>query len=154
MSVSYNVFIGPYIKVYSPEIDTVEEYHTCPNVNCKNHKQDVAKGFCPKCGTRIERTTRIIEEQVSFDYYDELGGNFNEITDYNNPSNYNRIFTSDIGVETFFDSDFEEIPMNETNLLSDINLLKTKYVKEISRIEEVFGKENVLILWGAILSVT
>ncbi len=152
MSVSYNVFVGPYIKVRDIEIDRIEEYHTCLSTGCRNHKKEMSCGFCPKCGGRIERISRVVKGKIDFDYYDELGGNFNEVFEYEKRDF--KIFTSDIGNDIGFDGDFKEIPIGNITPATEITNLYEKYNKEVARIKEVFGDENVQVLWGVVTWVS
>jgi len=47
-------YLGPYLKVWPPEIDYESTMKTCTSTSCKNHGQYLRSNFCEICGSTID----------------------------------------------------------------------------------------------------
>lgn len=157
MSVSFNTFVGPYVEVYSPEKQSTEEYHSCPNKKCVNHTKPISDGYCSKCGTKIERMERACMEKIDFDCYDEFPDYSLEevITTYKPTDCEDYIYFVNgnkhaIGI-ILDGNDVSVNQIDEKTPQAESELFKNKLNKEITRLQEVFGKDNVKIKWGVLV---
>lgn len=55
MSTEYTTYLGHYVKVHLPVLDSVDSRITCPKNDCANHGKKIAIGsFCSRCGTPLK----------------------------------------------------------------------------------------------------
>lgn len=157
MGIDYHIHVGPYIKVKETIVKQKEEFYSCINIFCKNHKKHIADKFCNECGKKIELFSHFIDSSIDFDVYEEFDEKFCEGFSEYKPNSLNgfRIFISnksDKLHESFnvkydcFESSYTGEEINKK-----LVLFCNKYSKEINKIESVFGGEqNVSIHWGVL----
>ena len=91
MSVDSNFYVGPYIEIMNPTIETTHEesYPCCINEKCKSYKKEFKRIFCPDCGEEIDEATKIVKNNDRLDIYNyledtDLDDKFIEVgSDYN-----------------------------------------------------------------------
>lgn len=77
MGYDRTVYVGPYVKVFLPEVDNTENIMTCPEKDCSNHgKRAGASNFCDKCGAEIKLVSFI--RKKSFNIYQALKDRIDE----------------------------------------------------------------------------
>lgn len=76
MGYNTTVYVGPYVKVYLPEVDSTEDIMTCPENDCSNHGKRVSSKFCDKCGAEIKLVPFI--RKKSFNIYQALEDRIDE----------------------------------------------------------------------------
>lgn len=155
MSIDYNTYVGPYIEVYNPEKDSTEEYHSCPNKKCTNHTKDISAGFCSECGSKIERMSRKCKERVDFDTWEEFDDSICEVLCGYKPDGCENFMylVSNVG-KIGLNLDGRNPSINEIDCgkpLVEIFDFKSIKKKEIDRLKEVFGTDNVKIKWGVLV---
>lgn len=98
MSVSYNVYVGRYIKVknFVSTVTTPTTIKICSNdVDCKNYfsNKDLENSkFCPECGSKVIPYETTIQTQRTLDAYDickDLFGNGDKLCCNENVILYN-----------------------------------------------------------------
>ena len=155
MSVDYKCYVGPYIKVFNPEKDSTEEYHSCPNKKCDKHKKQLSDKFCPSCGTKITLVTFPCKSKIDFDIYKEFKKEpISEVMCESKPKeleNYdfyisNSTKSPGININVVYEHFIKDF--NETIIVSEVQQFEIQLSKEINRLKEVFGNENVQIKWG------
>jgi hypothetical protein len=153
MGIDYNVYVGPYIKVYNPLKDSVEKYHSCVNAKCSNHKEEVSSEYCCDCGKKIKLVERSCQIRIDFDSWDECDGDILEAMFGRSPDEDYQFFIPNTG-EIGLDLNVErETSVNEIDVgkpKMDINNFQLQFKKHINHIKKVFGNTNVSIQWGVL----
>ena len=155
MGVSYYTYVGPYVKVYNPEKASKKEYHSCPNHGCSNNKKPMSDAYCSKCGTKIERLTFYIQDRTRFDANSEFAdGTLRDV--YSDFDDHNYMHFVDDGQRDLLhllmninNGDFVS-DLTDKNPATEVEEFKEIRRKEIARLKEVFGEENVSVRWGVI----
>ena len=156
MSVSYYWYIGPYIKVYNPLKQSTEKFHSCTNPKCENYEERISDQYCSKCGTKIGIVEVPCNTRIDFDvYYEFKDEQLAEINRYDSSGDKDNIYyisnKKNLGAGRKLDcNDCEEISFDSDIIESELRVMKKDFVKEIVRLKEIFGEENVNVLWGAI----
>ncbi len=113
----------------------------------------MSQQFCPKCGSEIGLIAVPAKERIEFDIYDEFDDRLNEIAQHYGDmdeeiyiSNKNNLGSG---------KDYESYERNIIQIFPDeipgaLEKMKTDFEKEISRLKEVFGENNVNIQFGVI----
>jgi len=70
MSMSMNIYLGPYLAINKVKIPSERKEITCPNTKCEFYGRYMNSKFCDGCGNRIAQVTVPIE--IDFDYYDMM----------------------------------------------------------------------------------
>lgn len=154
MGVSYYIYIGPYVEVYNPLKPIDQEYHSCPSKGCSNHTKPISDGYCPKCGTKIGRLIRKVNERIHFDVYREFGdGTLRDVHNDFGENNYMRFLDNahrglhHLHIDAEYDSVNDFTDKNPSEVVDEYKKLRSK---EIARLQEVFGNDNVTVKWGVI----
>lgn len=153
MGINYNTFVGPYIEVYNPMKDTVEEYHTCPNKKCKNHGAYIGDGYCSKCGRSIERQTRPSKNKIEFDCYEELESNslYEVLTEYKPDGKIDCQYFIDGSIGISMDGYHSNVSeISSESIVEQLDKINKKLKNDICKLQKVFGKDNVKIKWGVL----
>jgi hypothetical protein len=154
MSVNYRVKVGPYIEVFNPEKDSVKQHYGCNNLKCKLFRKLNANKFCSSCGSPIELVSVPCKARIAFDFYNALGGRLDEIHHDNLPSNKQNYSILQPNIGQFGDSfgDYESVVIELTTQISELQLrtFNETFAKEIIKLNEVFGENNVKVKWGII----
>lgn len=152
MSVDYHVYVGPYIQVYNPPKKTTEEYHGCNNHKCSKYQEHNSAKFCAQCGEAITLLKKPTKEPIDFDCYEEFDDKLTELFRENAVDGKPdcQFFGPNQGKigNHFYAYDTTLIEINETIVIDQLNRLRTTFAKEIKRLEEVFGKQHVIVSWG------
>ena len=53
MSIDRNLYVGPYICIWMPEIKYKYNIETCSNESCREHKRYINSRYCPTCGNMV-----------------------------------------------------------------------------------------------------
>lgn len=53
MSISYQTYIGPYVRCAVGVEESVEQIRACTNPACPDHKHHVSSAFCHLCGSPV-----------------------------------------------------------------------------------------------------
>lgn len=158
MGIDYYVHLGPYIKVHNPKRKTTETLKTCSNQSCEKHKQRNwgDDKFCKECGKEIRDLTFPCMAPLDFDVYEEFNDRLKEAMTEYKPKKYQdyQYFignvkgtpSKDIKVKGN-DSEFE---LSAHSVVSDYEKFVQMYDKEISRLSEIFGRNNVTIMFGVL----
>lgn len=67
------VYIGPYFKVYLPEVDRTDTICTCTKEDCEKHGKYLRDAkFCGTCGSPIDNCTVKVKSHLNiFDFMEE-----------------------------------------------------------------------------------
>jgi hypothetical protein len=156
MSVDYTTYVGPYIQVHNPKRATTEEYHTCSNKSCRNHKAKMCEKFCAECGSAIKLVSFPCEASLDFDVYNEFEDKLAEaLTEYK-PKDLedfhffigNKKGSPGISFDPKTDCYVRELP--QLNIEKETGVFSTMFKKEIARLKEFFGADAVQIKWGVL----
>lgn len=154
MGVSYNVYLGPYIQVHNPKQDHKKSVRCCPEPACDNNGIPITAKFCSICGSKIIDCKVPVRERLEFYAYEETKDRLYELSSEYPPDGKEDyiFFTSNVGKigRHFSAYDTHLEALNETVLTSEVQQFKQKFDKDIERLNEVFGKDAVQILWGVI----
>lgn len=158
MSTDYSTKIGTYIKVHNPYVDDTESYRGCNNVTCRKYLQGVYSEFCPDCGIVITKISKQIKKQRKFDVYGETNGKLCEEHREYKPIGYtecNFFVPNVIGYGQSIDNKNDAVTYEITSeiIQESINKFKIDFAKEITIIENFFGKDAVEIKYGVICSI-
>jgi len=153
MSVQYHSYVGPYIKVNNPEKESTEKYHGCPKRTCGKYRHRISDQFCANCGTKIELVEVPCKSRIKFDVYEEFDENLAEIGSHYCITD-TEIFISNketLGAGRILDCEScTEIPFDESVIGTETRKMENDFSKEITRLKEVFGEQNVSVLWGVV----
>lgn len=156
MSVSYYVYVGPYVEINNPVQDTETKYHSCSNSKCQMRKKEMSSQFCPHCGAKV--TLQSFPTKKRSDMYDaceKVGIDENL---------FFRAPMEGISDKLFLTCNQKLLP-RETNFASweegvtemeDIDVAKEKaafddiYHKDMELLREFFGRDNVIVKWGVL----
>jgi hypothetical protein len=154
MSVNYRVKIGPYIEVFNPELPSTKEHYGCNNPKCKVFQKLNANKFCSQCGSPIALVSIPCKARIKFDFNDEFSGRLYEIHHDNLPNDKYRYSILQPNTGQFGDSfgDYESVVIELTTQISELQLrtFNETFAKEIIKLNEVFGENNVKVKWGVI----
>lgn len=149
MSVSYKVYIGPYIEVRVPKTDKVK---ACPASDCKLYGKKSWQRFCPECGSKVEMVSVLPKEISDFDMYNETNGSLTEvILEDLNPGDVRYFIPNIVGyglVRELFENTVSEILVSD--IVSNLDAFLKSFAKPLEKIFRVFGKENVIVKWGVV----
>lgn len=162
MSTDYYIHVGPYIKVYNPKRNSSKTVNTCVNTTCKKHKQNIYGNdkFCSECGNQIKMSEFSCMAALQFDIYEEFKDTLAkvireykpiELMDYQffvgntkgTPSKRICVSESEGESQIMFDK-----------ITDDCLTFCDMYRKEINRLYEVFGKDNVSVKFGVLHSIS
>lgn len=170
MSITYRAYCGPYLRC-TKTFTTVEDKHAgCVNNGCprQNKKSTSNIKFCPQCGTAIGLF--VVQTKV------QVGDSLDELFDGDNP--FCNVFTEsgpkslyhkyDILVSNRrqeYDSNCEDedtsrqffVFIGDKEVCQDLTEIdpkveiaefEQKNIKEIAKLREVYGQNEVVVLWG------
>ena len=149
MSVSINLYIGPYMVV--PKINGLskDEWKSCLNTacKCKKHTKD---NYCPECGDKITIQSKLIPCKITPGKFDEKFENWSdelyaphdggsEISKENDYyiSNDNDKNLNIKAVDSYNSVDYN---LQDVNMSNAINNFKIKFQKYIDAVVEDGGK--------------
>jgi len=70
-------YLGPYVKVYPPEVTYTEDILTCTKIDCKRHGNCISdSNFCDTCGSPIRMCPILRKRHVNM--HDFLEEEFND----------------------------------------------------------------------------
>ena len=146
MSVNYYTKVGPYIKVYNPEQDSMEEYHSCSNTKCQSHGQKFSEKFCYRCGKEIKLLSFKCRKSIEIDVYEEFEDKLSEVCTEGKPhkqENY-LFFVPNQGKHGIIldGEDTSEVEIDETTLMDQCIRFGSCYTKEKTRLREIFGEKT------------
>lgn len=155
MSVDYNTYVGPYIKVHNPMKDSIEKYHTCTNKKCRNFEKEISSEYCSECGKKIKLTSRSCYKRIDFDEGEECEGRIAEALSEFKPDELkdHQFYIPNIGkIGLHLDANYTSVnPLEYQKPLMEVNHFQMSFSKPISRLKEVFGKNAVFIEWGVLV---
>lgn len=154
MSVSYQVYVGPYVQVHNPPKDAVKIHHGCSNEKCREYQRPSGTKYCSNCGTEIKLLTIPTKAPIHFDVYDETKGKLTEICRQflPDPMKEYKFVVPNVGkTGTFlYEHDCEVIELNQTVITDTLCIFARDFMKEICHIKDFFGEENAIVKWGII----
>jgi len=157
MSIDYKCYVGPYVKVYSPDSPSTKEIETCPNPSCSKHQKYMGhQKCCDECGTKIVTVKLPTMAPLSFDVFTETDATMAELMTETKPKGLKdfRLFVGNRcgppGLHFNPHCDTYAVETNGPAIISQMQQLETMYMSEIAHLKEVFGKENVQIKWGVV----
>lgn len=149
MSVSYSVYVGPYLEAPNPEKPSMEQFNGCVNDKCKNEHRRSSDIFCPQCGKKCGTVSVTSTSRIDFDVYEECDERLSKVSNEDMPSDL-AIFEPNKGKfgRRFSAYDSSIVELNETIIADEVSRFKSFFTKDIARIKEVFGKATVK--WGVV----
>jgi hypothetical protein len=152
-----HVFFGPYLRIKRNYKDGEVFQRSCLKVECQNHKREFHDGgtqFCPLCGSKIDKVSKIkrVETVILHHLQDELNEAFAEcypsdkLRDLyayivpNHSRNQPRKF--DLSVE------YDSYILDDIDREVETAWLVKEFAEEINVYREKCGPENVEIKWG------
>lgn len=155
MSVDYNTYVGPYVKVHNPLKDFIEKYHTCTNKKCRNFEKEISSEYCSECGKKIGLLERLCRKRIDFDECDEFEGRIAEALPEFKPDELKdyQFYIPNIGkIGLHLDAKYTSVnPLENQKPLMEVNHFQMSFTKQIARIKKVFGKDAVTIEWGILV---
>ena len=153
MSTDYTTYIGPYIQVHDPPKQVPIKVYTCPNEKCGQHKKLTQGSYCSTCGTKMGHVNSVHTGITDYDVADETDDRLmEELTEYKPYNAKNDRFYLGNRERLGFSFDPTEkvlaVELSLVNSTEVLNKFKVIFSKDITRMEEVFGKENVAVKWG------
>lgn len=157
MGVDITTYVGPYIEVYNPETPSTEEYYSCTNSKCKQHKRGLSSKFCPDCGKSVGIIKIPSKEKINiWEFIDEkLEGTLQPVmTEYKPNKNYEFLVPNEeiLKRDTTFDAKQETyiVEIDSSQISEEAFKMCNKFRKEIDILKEKFGNDSVTIKWGVI----
>lgn len=157
MGVDYNCYVGPYIQVHNPPVASTEEYHTCPNDLCRNHKRRLSQKFCELCGDEIKLVAFPCQAPKDFDLYGECNEKLYEaMTEYGKSGDLKdeMIILSNVRGTPGFRFDPEESyfakELTAASSAEQIAEFSRIFAPELDKIIATFGADNVKVKWGVL----
>lgn len=156
MSVSHYVYCGPYIQCTKKyEIKKIE-FNGCTNIECLRYRKQANTNFCSKCGNPIEKLfdTRNVQVSKKLDELFDVD-TFCLIHDEILTCEYDillpNLFPKNIDKKRqyyikFKDSNCQNL--TNLNISSEIDELAKFHVKEIEKLKNLYGEDQVKIFWG------
>ncbi len=154
MSIDYSAHIGPYIKVYNPKKASTTELTLCCNKNCSQHNKEVDSKFCPECGSLIKTSKLPCRESIDFNVYDEFNERLHEMCPEEKPHKCDDYLYFAANDSKKFGVNIDPTYCNEVKISTESGEEFMEffdvYQKEIDRLKEIFGKDNVQIKYGVV----
>lgn len=153
MSISYSVYIGPYLEAPNPEKPSMEQFNGCLNDKCRNGHKRSSDVFCPCCGKKCGTVSIPSTSRIDFDVYAECDGRLSDVFcgEYLPPSKKDYVYfqpnTGKFG-QRFSAYDASIVEFNERIPVDEVSRFNSFFAKDIARIKKVFGDAKVK--WGAI----
>jgi len=154
MSTSYNTYVGPYIKIYNPELYTTIVIKGCAWNKCEKYKILSHSNYCSMCGNPIiEVEVPSITKKIKLNVYTELNEKlYNPYTEYSpkHLKDYD-IYIPNIKGYGYHPTDetyeFEMIDGDIHNVLCNFNM---SMEDEIIILKKKFGIPNVKTQYGVL----
>lgn len=156
MGVSYNVYIGPYIKCINAKMETFEERVWCPRCHI-----DIKSQFCPRCGIAQETYEKPITDWVvddgkvydafataGLEYYDTLC-----ILEIDGSEKEEVFYTSNVKGSPGLGFDPKQefgIIIEEVDPVEDKAKMLESCQKAIVVLKGLYGEDNVSVEWGVV----
>ena len=153
MSIDYQTYIGPYIQVHNPPVDSTEEIYTCSDLNCSNHRfrMSINNKYCPICGGPARLLSVSCKAPKEF-YVDEETNErmYEAISEYKPEGMDNEMFIiSNVkgtpGVEI---GPHAAIEYAHVSPYREISEFTDTFASELAKIKAFFGANNVYVKWG------
>lgn len=157
MGLSYTLYVGAYLVCKNSKVKHTTDYTSCPNKLCLQHKTELQTAFCATCGSKVDLLTRFTfsDKVKTRDVVDAIKERLVEVSQklnrdaspdlwVSNLSNCN----SNVSYDTHYSSFVSEF--TEEEIKSNLENFKTFFAKDIVKIEEAYGKENVTLKWGVV----
>jgi len=158
MSISYNLYIGPYIQVHNPPKPSFEELYACPNSKCSKYQSGTDNKFCFQCGTPVSLLKVPSKEKIYFDCYEECNERLRNVFSEYSPDgmkDYSFFIPNSSKVGNHLDAcDVTVVEKYAEAIMEEVKQLETKFSKDIKKIQKVFGNEAVTIRWGILTDVS
>ena len=152
MSVNYCVSVGCYIEVKTKPRPITVTYQACANLNCPKCTVETKHRFCPDCGCGTGPHLKIKTCSPLFDLYEEFEDELDNITPEDNEMMLLMENKTNSDYRQSMDSgaSFGRVDLHDLDIPGITNKFSAKYHKEIKRLKEVFGDNDVKIKFGAI----
>jgi len=150
MSVSFQVYVGPYIEAPNPKRTSPRSIRCCPNKSCGKHKKESGDEFCPKCGQKIQIITIQSVKRIDFQALDE-DRLFHIHPDWLPPQHEDTaIFQPNQGhFGHHFDRDDARIMAITASMMDEeISRFQRHFVKDIDEVKAAFG--DATVKWGVL----
>lgn len=163
MSVDTNINLGPYLLVTTKKQTTDEKVKTCPNKKCKKHGKEFDEKFCATCGAAVQicivkRVTDLSPDEVlEEEFLDELVVQNCMGSPLNGLNKNQEVLTSNqhspFDKKRKFDPDYGGITdLEDLNIQAEKDWFTKKYAEPIALLEKTYGKENVELRYGIVIS--
>lgn len=160
MSVSLHQILGPYMEIKSVLVNYLQEYPSCSNKSCKDHKKNLSGSFCPTCGNVVRLQSFPNKKRPTWNDV------INNVKDVNieddltlTPSSYGskekyilipnkKFLDRDIRVDGSYNDIGVEI--NPNIIGEEKAMFIVTFQIAIDSAISIFGKENIKIKWGLV----
>jgi hypothetical protein len=163
MSVDTHINFGPYLVVTTKKQSVDVDVRSCPNKKCKEHQKELSGKFCATCGATIQNVTvsrvnDLSPEEVLEEYEDSLVVQNSMGSPLNGMKKNQEVLLSN--TSSPFDKD-RKFPDPDYGGVSDLENLDVQgekawfvkhHEKEIALLEAAYGKNNVQLKYGIVIS--
>ena len=164
MSIDYNKYLGPYIKINAGTRPYTKSVYGCTNDQCEKFETSTDKNdkYCNKCGDPLHNFD--VTEEIEMVYLDHF---FEHYCREENCTNYYIDDFIQAGVQTTYVpnieflkretnfNNFKRIEDNTINLedldiKAELELMRNKFKKIINLMQNFYGIKNVTFGWGIV----
>ena len=162
---SYNIYVGTYLKAETKLVEMFQKLITCSNLGCDCHGLYNSSKFCSKCGSQIKEMN-IPQKQPEVSRW-ELQDNIHEnmccVLTESTPEEPNTIYnywTSNttefdikINRKTNLEDDEKATEITENMIHSELKTFRDFHKEDIEKINNS-GYDRVELHWGVIVYYT
>lgn len=154
MSVQHNTYLGPFVLIFNPPLDSFSEYFGCNNKKCAKHLNQSSLKFCPECGNKIQLVKSPSKVSMDFCPYKELNEKLSAPFSEYKPEAYrdyeilipNVYFGLSRGTHG---EDLEGVQIIDWDVnQSERGVFNKFFAKEIEYLTKKFGVMAVKVHWG------
>lgn len=158
-----STYVGPYMVVMNLVDNKSDFVMKCTTPGCPNRRSKVDSKFCPECGKEPKRcevprkepiTPYTVLDEGGVDNLDQPHAGGCEIYKDRSILIPRGGAPSKIKIDcSNYGSGSGAYPMPSDEVKnSDLEWFKKTYIKEITLLDEKFGKENITYDWGVVIS--
>jgi len=150
MSIDHNLYIGPYVVCQNPSIEITESLKTCPKVKCKRAGRETLSAYCCDCGAETQfEDFPLTDRKVCSD---EVFQAFNERLYCSYDDDLVDIWLPNIkyGVDRIDIENLDGAVPLAGDHLNEVDLFMTAFRVELDILEDAYGKDKVVVLWGIV----
>lgn len=160
MSIDYGIYVGPYVRCVTEQVEATKERRACTNVKCEKQLGGVGDYvFCPRCGSPVglvpyvEKADAVDQWEVRESFNDELadpsGDGYLKWARENGAHLWvpNTITPwRDCHLEAH--SDFNLVEITARQVSQELTAFATQFATEIGILHERYSR--VTVHWGII----